>query len=45
MFSRCNKLQPLLIKFGSEEELYDWHADLMDGMNSVHATTATPGDN
>ena len=41
--ARSGKLQPILIKFGSEAELFDWHGDLVASANSVHGTTARPG--
>jgi len=41
--ARTAKLQPILLKFSSEAELYDWHADLVGGMNCVHGTTGRPG--
>jgi len=42
--ARSVKLQPILVKFSSEAELYDWHADLVGGMNSVHGTISRPGN-
>ena len=41
--ARTTKLQPILLKFSSEAELYDWHGDLVAGMSCVHGTTARPG--
>jgi len=41
--ARTVKLQPILIKFSSDAELYDWHADLVAGMNCVHGTASRPG--
>ena len=41
--ARSGKLQPILIKFGSEAEVFDWYRDLVTSTNSVHGTTARPG--
>ena len=41
--ARSARLQPVLVKFASEAELYDWHADLVAGMNCVHGTMGRPG--
>merc|ERR1719410_3110399 len=41
--ARSARLQPILIRFGSEAELLDWHGDLVSSMNCVHGTVARPG--
>ena len=41
--ARSGKLQPILIKFGSEAELFDWYGDLVASTKSVHGTTGRPG--
>ena len=37
------KLQPILIKFGNQVDLFNWHGDLVASTYSVHGTTARPG--
>ena len=39
----CNeKLQPILIKFGIEAELFNWRGNLVANTNRVHGTTGGP---
>merc|ERR1712013_122990 len=41
--ARTTKLQPILLKFSSEAELYDWHGDLVAGMSCVHVLAGAVG--
>ena len=41
--ARSVRLQPILVKFSSEGECRDWHAELVQSMNSVHGTVGRPG--